>query len=40
MVYAVGDGNHSLATAKACYEKLKKIINGNISKIIQRDMHW
>ena len=24
MVYAVGDGNHSLATAKACYEKLKK----------------
>ena len=24
MIYAVGDGNHSLATAKACYEKLKK----------------
>ena len=24
MVYAVGDGNHSLATAKACYEKLKQ----------------
>lgn len=24
MYYAVGDGNHSLATAKACYEKLKK----------------
>ena len=24
MVYAVGDGNHSLATAQACYEKLKK----------------
>lgn len=24
MLYAVGDGNHSLATAKACYEKLKK----------------
>ena len=24
MVDAVGDGNHSLATAKACYEKLKK----------------
>ena len=26
MLYAVGDGNHSLATAKACYEKLKKTI--------------
>lgn len=24
MLYAVGDGNHSLATAKACYEKLKQ----------------
>ena len=24
MVFAVGDGNHSLATAKACYEQLKK----------------
>lgn len=24
MFYAVGDGNHSLATAKACYEKLKQ----------------
>lgn len=24
MLYAVGDGNHSLATAKACYEELKK----------------
>ncbi len=23
MVYAVGDGNHSLASAKVCYEKLK-----------------
>ena len=23
MTYAVGDGNHSLATAKACYEALK-----------------
>ena len=23
MLYAVGDGNHSLATAKACYEKLR-----------------
>lgn len=24
LVYGVGDGNHSLATAKACYEELKK----------------
>ncbi|MBQ7953454.1 MAG: DUF1015 domain-containing protein [Clostridia bacterium] len=24
MLYAVGDGNHSLATAKACWEKVKK----------------
>lgn len=24
MTYAVGDGNHSLAAAKACYEKLKR----------------
>ncbi len=24
MTYAVGDGNHSLATAKACYEELKE----------------
>ncbi len=24
MLYAVGDGNHSLATAKTCYEELKK----------------
>lgn len=24
LVYAVGDGNHSLATAKACYEELKE----------------
>lgn len=24
MIFAVGDGNHSLATAKACYEELKE----------------
>lgn len=24
VIFAVGDGNHSLATAKACYERLKK----------------
>lgn len=26
LLFAVGDGNHSLATAKACYEDLKKVI--------------
>lgn len=26
LLFAMGDGNHSLATAKACYEKLKKEI--------------
>lgn len=26
LLYAVGDGNHSLATAKACYEKLKQTL--------------
>ncbi len=26
LLYAVGDGNHSLATAKACYEQLKEQI--------------
>lgn len=28
MVFAVGDGNHSLATAKACYEELKRNHSG------------
>ena len=27
MLYAVGDGNHSLATAKACWEDLKKTLS-------------
>ena len=27
LLFAVGDGNHSLATAKACYEKLKAEAN-------------
>ena len=27
ILYATGDGNHSLATAKACYEDLKKTIS-------------
>ena len=26
MLYAVGDGNHSLATAKACWEELKRTL--------------
>ena len=26
LLFAVGDGNHSLATAKACYENLKKVM--------------
>ncbi len=26
LLYAVGDGNHSLATAKACYEKIKETL--------------
>ena len=26
LLFAVGDGNHSLATAKQCYENLKKVI--------------
>ncbi len=30
-IFAVGDGNHSLATAKACYEDLKK--QGNTEKL-------
>ena len=27
LLFAMGDGNHSLATAKACYEKLKTTMN-------------
>ncbi len=27
ILFAVGDGNHSLATAKTCYENLKKILS-------------
>lgn len=29
MLFAVGDGNHSLATAKACWEKIKKSLSDN-----------
>ena len=27
LLFAMGDGNHSLATAKACYEKLKSTMS-------------
>ncbi len=29
LLFAMGDGNHSLATAKACYEKLKETMSEN-----------
>lgn len=29
LLFAVGDGNHSLATAKSCWDKLKKTLNEN-----------
>ncbi|MBQ3065032.1 MAG: DUF1015 domain-containing protein [Clostridia bacterium] len=32
LVFAVGDGNHSLATAKACYEALKAEIGAEAAK--------
>lgn len=32
MAFAVGDGNHSLATAKACYENLKAEIGAEAAK--------
>ena len=31
MVFAVGDGNHSLATAKSCYEEVKKNSTGDVA---------
>lgn len=31
MVFAVGDGNHSLATAKSCYEEIKKNASDDVS---------
>ncbi|MBP5288240.1 MAG: DUF1015 domain-containing protein [Clostridia bacterium] len=34
MLYAVGDGNHSLATAKECYEELKQ--NGAPADVLNR----
>ena len=38
MVFAVGDGNHSLATAKACYEELRRTIPVLTSRTIRRAM--
>ncbi len=32
LVFAVGDGNHSLATAKACYENLKQQVGETAAK--------
>lgn len=32
LLFAMGDGNHSLATAKACYEKLKEEIGAEAAK--------
>lgn len=34
LLFAVGDGNHSLATAKACYEALKE--SGADSKVLEK----
>lgn len=31
LLFAVGDGNHSLATAKACYEELKKTLSPEVA---------
>lgn len=33
LAYAVGDGNHSLATAKTCYENLKKEVGDKKAKL-------
>ena len=30
LLFAVGDGNHSLATAKACYEEQKKALEARL----------
>lgn len=32
LLFAVGDGNHSLATAKACYEALKETLGGEAAR--------
>ena len=33
LLFAVGDGNHSLATAKTCYENLKKTLSPEEARI-------
>lgn len=40
MPYAVGDGNHSLATAKVCYENYKKHIPIQKMQMLRQDMRW
>lgn len=37
LLFAVGDGNHSLATAKECYEQLKK---QNIDKVLEHPARY
>lgn len=36
LLFAVGDGNHSLATAKACYEKLKEKLGDKAKELPAR----
>ena len=36
LLFAVGDGNHSLATAKTCYENLKKVLRPRKPACIRR----
>lgn len=36
LLFAVGDGNHSLATAKACYEKLKESVGDKAKEMPAR----
>lgn len=36
LLFAVGDGNHSLATAKTCYENIKKTYRGDLTKLPAR----
>ena len=38
-LFAVGDGNHSLATAKTCWENIKGKLTEEERQIIRQDMH-
>ena len=40
LLFAVGDGNHSLATAKRCYEELKKVTPQSSGQISPPGMPW